>query len=136
MALDAVDQPSSLLGLCDESFGYCATKLATVAHKRRTQRNGLSMSASAISGEPMRAKCYECDRETEYLFPATRMVTLLTGWRRGAYPYKPRIPVYHQFMKIGLVCQRCRPPSNLEIQEILEEGKYKGQNLELRSITS
>jgi ribosomal protein L33 len=79
--------------------------------------------------------CHQCNRHTEYLFAATRLITLLTGWRKGGYPYTPRIPIYHQFLKIVLVCQRCRPPSNLEKKEILEEGKYKGQSLELRSRT-
>jgi hypothetical protein len=61
--------------------------------------------------------CAECHRKTEYLFPVTRMITEITGYRRGAYPYKPRVPVIHARPVIVRVCQRCRPLSNLEIRE-------------------
>ena len=81
-----------------------------------------------------RPQCAECERLTEFLFPATRMVTIICGYRKGAYPYKPRIPVYRQFIKLVLVCQRCRPPSNLEILEMIEEGKYKGRMIETKDV--
>lgn len=58
------------------------------------------------------------------------LIDQATRYSRGPRP-KPigLVDVYRDAM----VCQRCRPPSNLEKKEILEEGKYKGQSLELRS---
>lgn len=79
--------------------------------------------------------CEQCGRQTDYLFRGT-LTTKATsyGIDPNSKARKPRV------IALGLVdvhrpaevCQRCRPPSNLEKKEILEEGKYKGQSLELR----
>lgn len=73
--------------------------------------------------------CEQCYRKTDYLFQGT-VVSKATRYSRGPKP-KPLGIV--DVMRDGQVCQRCRPPSNLEIQELLEEGTYKGQTLEVRS---
>ena len=65
-------------------------------------------------------ECGQCGRPTEYLFPGP--VT------------KPCNVHPNGHTREGLVCMRCRPPSNLEIQEMLEEGKYKGQVIEARTL--
>jgi hypothetical protein len=64
--------------------------------------------------------CEQCGRETEYLFPAP--VTKPCHAHPGGHT------------RDGLVCHACRPPSNLEIQEMLEQGKYKGQVIETRTL--
>jgi hypothetical protein len=74
--------------------------------------------------------CEQCGRETEYLFPG-QVVNKATRYSRGPRP-KPigLVDVYRDAM----VCQRCRPPSNLEILEMLAEGTYKGQTIETRTL--
>lgn len=73
--------------------------------------------------------CEQCERKTDYVFKGT-IVSKATRYSRGPKP-KPLglIDVHREAM----VCQRCRPPSNLEIQELLEGGTYKGRTLEVRS---
>jgi hypothetical protein len=72
--------------------------------------------------------CESCGRKTEYLFDG------FVVQKATRYNPKTKKPIglvdVHRDAK---VCQRCRPPSNLEIQEILEEGKYKGHTLELHN---
>lgn len=65
--------------------------------------------------------CEQCGRQTEYLFPgivtgkATRYVKTRTGrvMKRGTVDVE----------RDGMVCLVCRPPSNLEILEMMENGK-------------
>lgn len=67
------------------------------------------------------AHCEQCGRETDYLFKGT-VTTQATQYgfpqgQRGRPKVKPvgLIDVQRE----GDVCAPCRPPSNLEIEEIL-----------------
>lgn len=65
----------------------------------------------------LKAECSRCGRDTDFLFSVDRRVTVIVKWLKNGYPYKPRYPVFHQFVKVDLVCQRCRPMSNWETEE-------------------
>ena len=58
--------------------------------------------------------CENCGRETEYLFDG---IVISKATRFDLNTKKPIgvVDVHRE----GQVCQRCRPPSNLEIEEIL-----------------
>lgn len=75
-----------------------------------------------------RTSCDQCGLETDYLF-AGPVIREIEFYRAG------RSNGIRRVTRQGLVCQRCRPPSNLEKIEVLEAGYYKGHHLELREGT-
>lgn len=79
--------------------------------------------------------CEQCGRETEFLFDGV-LTEKRTRYEfpNGDRSKKPKAVGFIDVHRDAKVCQRCRPPSNLEIQELLDEGRYKGHTLELRSL--
>jgi hypothetical protein len=71
--------------------------------------------------------CEQCGRETEYLFDGF-VVNKATRYDPRTKKAIGTVDVHRD----AKVCQRCRPPSNLEIVEILEEGRYKDTTIETR----
>lgn len=72
--------------------------------------------------------CENCDRETEFLFDGEVEVTRNVLCRDYGNDARRKVPKPFQVKVSGKVCQRCRPPSNLEIQEILSDAKRKGRS--------
>src|SRR4051812_15889089 len=77
----------------------------------------------------MAGLCEQCGRQTDYLF-AGYVVAKATRYKRHAGTILDARLV--DVRRDAMVCQRCRPPSNLEKKEILA-GDYKGKTLELRT---
>jgi hypothetical protein len=81
---------------------------------------------------PVKPKCENCGRETEYLFPGfiypevaeARATTRVTKHRGTVLDDRLVRALSSPFQtEAAEVCMRCRPPSNLEIQEMLDERK-------------
>lgn len=67
--------------------------------------------------------CEACGRKTEYLFDGM----IYTKATRYHPITKKRIGLI-DVERSAKVCQRCRPPSNLEIAEMLKEGKRNARS--------
>jgi hypothetical protein len=67
--------------------------------------------------------CENCGRQTEYLFPGvvTGKATRYVKTRTGRVKAKGTVDVERD----GMVCLPCRPLSNLEIQELVENAGRK-----------
>lgn len=75
------------------------------------------------------SQCEQCHRLTDYLF-AGIVVTQATRYVK-ANGKRPKVKAIGlvDVHREGLVCFRCRPPSNVEIEEMLE-GVYAIQRSE------
>ncbi len=67
--------------------------------------------------------CEQCGRQTDYLF---RGVVITQATRYGCAPGSRELkPIgLVDVHRDGMVCLPCRPPSNLEIKEILGEIEF------------
>ena len=78
-------------------------------------------------------RCGACGRKTEFLFPAMIEKTIPAVFDKPAGKKFRRTrralakAATRTVTVEGKVCATCRPPSNLEILEMLQEGKNNGR---------